>query len=117
MRIKGAFPNRQPQAAFMSMFILEVDEFILTPLTTVTLDAKDGETPKERLVFNITKPPPQGYVTHLEDHSKAITSFTWQDLYDTKVAFQPPNISHSYRQNYEVRDGVLVLFLPLFTCL
>ncbi|KAJ6662587.1 hypothetical protein lerEdw1_011724 [Lerista edwardsae] len=102
VRIKGAIPNRQPHAAFMSMFIMEIDEFILTPLTTVTLDAEDGETPKERLVFNITKLPPQGYVTHLEDHSKAITSFTWQDLYDTKIAFQPPNISHSDRQNFEV---------------
>ncbi|XP_053105510.1 FRAS1-related extracellular matrix protein 1-like isoform X2 [Hemicordylus capensis] len=102
VRIKGAIPNRQPQAAFMSMFILEIDEFILTPLTTVILDAEDEETQRERLVFNITKPPLQGFVTHLEDHSKAITSFTWQDLYDTKVAFQPPNISHSERQNYEV---------------
>ncbi|KAJ7332654.1 hypothetical protein JRQ81_014834, partial [Phrynocephalus forsythii] len=102
VKIKGAIPNGQPQAAFMSTFILEIDEFILTPLTTVTLDAEDGETPKERLVFNITKPPPQGYVTHLEDHSKTITSFTWQDLHDTKVAFQPSNVSHSGRQNFEV---------------
>lgn len=90
------------------MFILEIDEFILTPLTTETLDAEDEETPRERLVFNITKPPPQGYITHLEDHCKAITSFTWQDLYDTKVAFQPPSISHSERQNYEVRYGIYI---------
>ncbi|XP_072853809.2 FRAS1-related extracellular matrix protein 1 isoform X1 [Pogona vitticeps] len=102
VKIQGAIPNGQPQAAFMSMFILEIDEFILTPLTTVTLDAEDEETPKERLVFNITKPPPQGYITHLEDHSKAITSFTWQDLYDRKIAFQPSNISYSERQNFEV---------------
>uniref|UniRef100_A0A670JJE5 FRAS1-related extracellular matrix protein N-terminal domain-containing protein n=1 Tax=Podarcis muralis TaxID=64176 RepID=A0A670JJE5_PODMU len=115
VRIKGAIPNRQPQAAFMSMFILEIDEFILTPLTTVTLDAEDEETPRERLLFNITKPPPQGYVTHLDDHSKAITSFTWQDLYDTKVAFQPSNISHSERQNYEVEfQAIDSLFMNSF---
>ncbi|XP_061489211.1 FRAS1-related extracellular matrix protein 1-like isoform X3 [Rhineura floridana] len=117
VRIKGAIPNRQPQAAFMSMFILEIDEFILTPLTTVTLDAEDEETQRERLVFNITKPPPQGYLTHLEDHSKAITSFTWQDLYDTKVAFQPSNVSHSERQNYEVEfqaiDGLFMNSVPI----
>ncbi|XP_062991152.1 FRAS1-related extracellular matrix protein 1-like [Elgaria multicarinata webbii] len=118
IRIKGAIPNRQPQAAFMSMFILEIDEFILTPLTTLTLDAEDEETQKERLVFNITKPPPQGYVTHLEDHSKAITSFTWQDLYDTKVAFQPSNISHSERQNYEVEfQAIDSLFMNSFPIL
>nr|XP_056700742.1 FRAS1-related extracellular matrix protein 1-like [Euleptes europaea] len=118
VRIKGAIPNRQPQAAFMSMFILEIDEFILTPITTVTLDAEDEETPRERLVFNITKPPSQGYITHLEDHSKAITSFTWQDLYDTKVAFQPPNISHSERQNYEVEfEAIDSFFMNSFPIL
>lgn len=97
----------------MSMFILEIDEFILTPVTIVTLDAEDEETLRERLVFNISKPPPQGYITHLEDHSKAITSFMWKDLSDTKVAFQPPSISYSERQNYEMRYGLLMFFSPL----
>ncbi|KAH0618554.1 hypothetical protein JD844_017886 [Phrynosoma platyrhinos] len=117
VKIKGAIPNGKPQAAFMAMFILEIDEFILTPLTTVTLDAVDEETQRERLVFNITKPPPQGYITHLEDQSKAITSFTWQDLYDMKIAFQPSNISHSERQNYEVEfqaiDSFFMNSLPI----
>uniref|UniRef100_A0A803SXA9 Calx-beta domain-containing protein n=1 Tax=Anolis carolinensis TaxID=28377 RepID=A0A803SXA9_ANOCA len=114
VKIKGAIPNVKPQAAFMAMFILEIDEFILTPLTTVILDAIDEETQKQRLVFNITKPPPLGYITHLEDQSKAIRSFTWQDLYDTKVAFQPSNISHSERQNYEVTiDSFFMNSLPI----
>ncbi|XP_008107568.2 FRAS1-related extracellular matrix protein 1 isoform X3 [Anolis carolinensis] len=117
VKIKGAIPNVKPQAAFMAMFILEIDEFILTPLTTVILDAIDEETQKQRLVFNITKPPPLGYITHLEDQSKAIRSFTWQDLYDTKVAFQPSNISHSERQNYEVEfqaiDSFFMNSLPI----
>ncbi|XP_060629597.2 FRAS1-related extracellular matrix protein 1-like isoform X2 [Anolis sagrei] len=117
VKIKGAIPNGKPQAAFMAMFILEIDEFILTPLTTVTLDAIDEETQRQGLVFNITKPPPLGYITHLEDQSKAIRSFTWQDLYDTKVAFQPSNISHSERQNYEVEfqaiDSFFMNSLPI----
>nr|XP_014426327.1 FRAS1-related extracellular matrix protein 1 isoform X2 [Pelodiscus sinensis] len=102
VRIKGAVPNQIPRAAFISMFILEVDQFILTSLTTTTLDAEDSETPKSLLVFNITKPPSQGYITHLLDHTKPITSFTWKDLSEMLIAYQPPNNSHTERRNYEM---------------
>ncbi|XP_069498160.1 FRAS1-related extracellular matrix protein 1-like [Ambystoma mexicanum] len=102
VEIKGALENTVPRAAFMSMFILEIDQFILTPLSTAAIDAEDDETPRDRLVFNITKPPPVGYITHLDDHTKAITSFTWQDLNEMNIAYQPPNITHAQRQNYEV---------------
>uniref|UniRef100_A0A674KAF2 FRAS1-related extracellular matrix protein N-terminal domain-containing protein n=1 Tax=Terrapene triunguis TaxID=2587831 RepID=A0A674KAF2_9SAUR len=111
--IKGAIPNTQAQAAFISMFILEIDQFILTPLTTAAVDAEAGETPKDRLVFSITKCSLEGYITHLEDHTKAFTSFTRQDLYDMKIAYQPPNITHSERQNYEVRHGPGVLLVRI----
>ncbi|XP_028254832.1 FRAS1-related extracellular matrix protein 1b isoform X2 [Parambassis ranga] len=100
--IHGAMQNQPPRAAFMASFILEVDQFILTPLTTAALDAKDQETPQERLIFNVTAPPAEGYVTHLDDHTKPIQSFTWLDLHEMQVAYQPPNGSRSHRRNYEV---------------
>nr|XP_040040685.1 FRAS1-related extracellular matrix protein 1b isoform X1 [Gasterosteus aculeatus aculeatus] len=100
--IHGAMQNQPPHAAFMASFILEVDQFILTPLTTASLDAKDHETPQERLVFNVSAPPLEGYITHLTDHTKPVTSFTWLDLHEMKVAYQPPNSSQSHRRNYEV---------------
>ncbi|KAG5275412.1 hypothetical protein AALO_G00120010 [Alosa alosa] len=100
--IHGAMANHPPNAAFMSMFILEVDQFILTPMTTAALDAKDHETPQARLVFNVTKPPADGYITHLDDHTKTVGSFSWQDLNEMKIAYQPPNSSVSGRRNYEV---------------
>ncbi|XP_060797324.1 FRAS1-related extracellular matrix protein 1b isoform X2 [Neoarius graeffei] len=100
--IHGAMQNQPPYAAFMSMFILEVDQFILTPLTTAALDAKDDETPQAQLVFNMTKPPAEGYITHLDDHTKAVFSFSWQDLNEMKIAYQPPNSSHASRKNIEV---------------
>ncbi|XP_068090887.1 FRAS1-related extracellular matrix protein 1 isoform X2 [Hyperolius riggenbachi] len=106
VHIQNAMPNQIPKAAFMSMFILEVDQFILTPLTTATLDAEDGETRKPLLVFNITDPPREGYITHLNDHTKPITSFTWQDLSDMIIAYQPPNSSHIERRNLEVEFEV-----------
>ncbi|XP_023668989.2 FRAS1-related extracellular matrix protein 1b [Paramormyrops kingsleyae] len=111
--IRGALQNQPPHAAFMSMFILEVDQFILTPMTTAALDAKDDETPQAQLVFNVTKPPSEGYITHLEDHTKPITSFTWQDLHEMKIAYQPPNCSHTGRRNYEVEfQAIDSTFVP-----
>lgn len=103
--------NQPPHAAFMASFILEVDQFILTPLTTAALDAKDHETPQEKLVFNVTTPPAEGYITHLDDHTKPVTSFTWLDLHEMKVAYQPPNGSQSHRRNYEVLEARLIMLM------
>ncbi|XP_061834466.1 FRAS1-related extracellular matrix protein 1b [Nerophis lumbriciformis] len=105
--IRGAMPNQLPQASFMASFILEVDQFILTPFTTAALDAEDHETPKDQLVFNVTVPPPEGYIAHLDDHTKPIGSFTWLDLHDMKVAYQPPNSSRVQRNNMEVEFRAL----------
>ncbi|XP_072009032.1 FRAS1-related extracellular matrix protein 1 isoform X1 [Engystomops pustulosus] len=106
IHIRDALPNQTPKAAFMSMFILEVDQFILTPFTTAALDAEDSETSKHLLVFNITDPPREGFITHLSDHTKPITSFTWKDLNDMLIAYQPPNSSHVDRRNMEVEVEV-----------
>ncbi|XP_051012633.1 FRAS1-related extracellular matrix protein 1 [Acomys russatus] len=100
--IRVGIPNQAPRPAFMAMFVLEVDQFILTPLTTSVLDCEEDETPKPLLVFNITKAPLQGYVTHLLDHTRPISSFTWKDLSDMQVAYQPPNGSYPERRHYKV---------------
>nr|XP_023401132.1 FRAS1-related extracellular matrix protein 1 [Loxodonta africana] len=110
VHIRAGIPNQVPRAAFTATFILEVDQFILTSLTTSVLDCEDDETPKSLLVFNITKPPLQGYMTHLLDHTKPITSFTWKDLNGLQIAYQPPNSSHSERRNYEVELEVYDFF-------
>ncbi|XP_069094919.1 FRAS1-related extracellular matrix protein 1 [Pleurodeles waltl] len=110
VQIKGAIPNQIPRAAFMATFILEVDQFILTPLTTAALDVEDGETPKSLLVLNITEPPLQGFITHLSDQTKPVTSFTWKDLNEMLIAYQPPNCSHTERRNYEAEFEVHDLF-------
>ncbi|NXL88499.1 FREM1 protein, partial [Alectura lathami] len=106
VQIKGAIPNQIPKAAQMAKFILEVDQFILTPITTTAVDAEDDETPKTLLVFNITKPPLGGFITHLSDHTKPIGSFTWKDLSEMLVAYQPPNNSHTERRSYELEVEV-----------
>ncbi|XP_076790834.1 FRAS1-related extracellular matrix protein 1 isoform X2 [Arvicanthis niloticus] len=108
--IRVGIPNQAPRAAFMAMFVLEVDQFILTPLTTSVLDCEEDETPKPLLVFNITKAPLQGYVTHLLDHTRPISSFTWKDLSDMQVAYQPPNSSHPERRHYTMELEVYDFF-------
>ncbi|XP_054912533.1 FRAS1-related extracellular matrix protein 1a [Poeciliopsis prolifica] len=110
VRIAGGMPNQPPKPSFMSMFILEVDQFILTPLSIATLDAEDEETPKQLLVFNITKYPEEGFITHLSDHTRPVSSFTWLDLNDMLIAYQPPNSSHAQRRNYEVEIEVYDFF-------
>lgn len=111
VQITGATPNQPPKPAYMSMFILEVDQFILTLLSTATLDAEDEETPKQLLVFNITTPPQDGFITHLSDHTRPVSSFTWLDLNDMLVGYQPANFSHNQRRNYEVStSSFTVLF-------
>ncbi|NXO01589.1 FREM1 protein, partial [Rhinopomastus cyanomelas] len=110
VQIKGAVPNQKPRAAPTAKFFLEVDQFILTAITTATIDAEDNETQKFLLVFNITKPLPQGFITHLSDHTKPIGSFTWKDLSDMLIAYQPPNNSYTERRNYEIEFEVHDLF-------
>ena len=105
VRITGAMPNQPPRPSFMSTFILEADQFILTPLSTATLDAEDDETPGQQLVFNVTRPPTEGFLSHLADHTRPVSSFTWLDLNDMLIAYQPPNSSHAARRNYEVRGS------------
>ncbi|XP_051929938.1 FRAS1-related extracellular matrix protein 1b isoform X2 [Hippocampus zosterae] len=102
VRIVGATPNRPPRAAFMASFILEVDRFVLTPITTATLDAEDPEGPRDGLLFNVTVPPPRGYVTHLDERTKPVGSFSWSDLHHLKVAYQPPNVSRPARDNFQM---------------
>ncbi|XP_077444873.1 FRAS1-related extracellular matrix protein 1a isoform X2 [Stigmatopora argus] len=106
VQITGALPNQAPAVSFMPTFILEVDQFILTPLSTATLDGKDEETPQERLIFNITRAPSGGFVTHLSDQTRPIYSFTWLDLNSMLIAYQPPNSSHTQRRHYEMEIDV-----------
>uniref|UniRef100_A0A3Q2YGZ6 Fras1 related extracellular matrix 1a n=1 Tax=Hippocampus comes TaxID=109280 RepID=A0A3Q2YGZ6_HIPCM len=106
VQITGGLVNQSPVMSFMSTFILEVDQFILTPLSTATLDGEDEETQQERLIFNITKAPSDGFITHLSDQTRPIHSFTWLDLNGMLIAYQPPNSSHTQRKHFEMEIDV-----------
>ncbi|KAK7888707.1 hypothetical protein WMY93_024267 [Mugilogobius chulae] len=117
VRINPGLPDQPPRASFMASSILEVDQFVLTPVTVATLDAEDAETPQSRLVFNVTSPPAGGYLTHLDDHTREIHSFTWDDLNLLKIAYQPPHTGQSQRRNdqmeFQVIDGSFQTSAPI----
>lgn len=115
MHVRGAQPNQPPTAALTSSFILEVDEFILTPLSTATVDAEDRENPQRFLVFNITEPPAAGFIAHLWDHTRPVSSFSWPDLNHMLIGFQPPNSSQTQRHNYEVAVFTFCFLRPFIS--
>ena len=94
----------------MSTLLLEVDQFILTPLSTSTLDAQDEETPQQRLVFIVTKPPTGGFIAHLSDDTRSVSSFNRLDLNHMLIAYQPPHASHNQRRNYEIPSPAHFLY-------
>ncbi|XP_029654417.1 FRAS1-related extracellular matrix protein 1-like, partial [Octopus sinensis] len=106
--IQNAFPNSPPRASFKSMYIMDVDQFILTTLIPGVISAEDYETPASQLVFNISKPPApgNGFLVKLDDHTQPITSFIQDDLDSLRIGYQPPNASYSERKVYEVEFTV-----------
>uniref|UniRef100_A0A8C5BDY9 FRAS1-related extracellular matrix protein 1 n=1 Tax=Gadus morhua TaxID=8049 RepID=A0A8C5BDY9_GADMO len=91
VRIAGAVPNQPPRPAFMSTFILEADQFILTPLSTATLDAEDDETPGQRLVFN----PPNASHTARRNYQVEF------EVHDFFFERSPPIVVHMSVRNAE----------------
>ncbi|XP_035698595.1 FRAS1-related extracellular matrix protein 1-like isoform X3 [Branchiostoma floridae] len=97
-------PNTPPKGSFGAMYILDVDQFILSTITPSTLSAEDMESQSSKLVFNISKPltEEQGYIVHLDDHTKPIMSFSQADINSLMIGYKPPNTSYQERKVFEV---------------
>lgn len=106
--IKGALLNSPPRSSFMSMYMMDVDQFVLTTIIPGIISAEDYETPNSKLVYNISRPPgpEQGFFVSLNDHTTQITSFLQDDLENRRIGYQPPNRSFSERKIYEVEFKV-----------
>ena len=106
--IKGALLNSPPRSSFMSMYMMDVDQFVLTTIIPGIISAEDYETPNSNLVYNISKPPgpEQGFFVSLDDHTTEITSFLQDDLENRRIGYQPPNRSFPERKIYEVEFKV-----------
>lgn len=102
--IEPGFPNLPPKASFSGMYLMDVDQFIITAITPAVLSAIDSETPSDELIFNISKPllQHQGSIVHLSDHTRSITSFRQRDLNNFDIAYKPPARSFKDRQMFEI---------------
>ncbi|GFY59296.1 FRAS1-related extracellular matrix protein 1 [Trichonephila inaurata madagascariensis] len=102
--IEPGFPNLPPKASFSGMYLMDVDQFIITAITPAVLSATDSETPSDQLVFNISKPlqSHQGSIVHLSDHTRPINSFKQSDLNNFDIAYKPPARSFKDRQMFEI---------------
>ena len=106
--IKGALLNSPPRSSFMSMYMMDVDQFVLSTIIPGIISAEDYETPNSKLVYNISKSPGdgQGFFVSLDDHTTEITSFLQADLENRRIGYQPPNRSFSERKIYEAEFKV-----------
>lgn len=106
--IKGALPNSPPHASFINMYMMDVDQFVLSTIIPGVISAEDYETPKGQLVYNISKPfeEGRGYLVHLDNHAKPISSFLQDDLDNHRIAYRPPNKAYKDQRVHEVQFRV-----------
>nr|KAG5697393.1 hypothetical protein BaRGS_008819 [Batillaria attramentaria] len=106
--IKGALPNSPPHASFINMYMMDVDQFVLSTIIPGVISAEDYETPKGQLVFNISKPfdEGRGHLVHLDNHARPISSFLQDDLDNHRIAYRPPNRAFKDQRVHEVQFKV-----------
>jgi hypothetical protein len=103
----------------MSIYMMDVQQFLLSTLLPGVISAEDYETNSKNLVYNITNLPGGngGYFVHLDDHSVPIDSFVQEDLEHHRIAYQPPSTSLSERRVYEAKftvfDSHFAFSLPI----
>ncbi|XP_035826441.1 FRAS1-related extracellular matrix protein 1 [Aplysia californica] len=119
VHIKGAFPNSPPHASFINMYMMDVDQFVLSTIIPGVISAEDYETPKRDLVFNISKPfgEGKGHLVHLDNHAQPISSFLQDDLDNHRVAYRPPSVAYPDQRVHEaeftVYDSHFAASLPI----
>uniref|UniRef100_A0A3Q2ZQ24 Fras1 related extracellular matrix 3 n=1 Tax=Kryptolebias marmoratus TaxID=37003 RepID=A0A3Q2ZQ24_KRYMA len=93
VRIREGTENTAPKPSFVAMMMMEVDQFVMTAITSDMLAAEDIESDPDNLIFNITSPmnPQQGYIISTDDQNLPITSFNQRDIKDLKIAYKPPS--------------------------
>ncbi|KAM4603610.1 FRAS1-related extracellular matrix protein 3 [Polymixia lowei] len=110
VRIKQGAENTAPKPSFVAMMMMEIDQFVMTAITTDMLAAEDVESDPDDLIFNITSPLgyQQGYIISTDDQNLPITSFYQRDLKDLKIAYKPPSedsdVERIFQLEFEIVD-------------
>ncbi|XP_045081657.1 extracellular matrix organizing protein FRAS1-like isoform X2 [Coregonus clupeaformis] len=75
----------------------------VTVLTSTALSFVDSETPSEKLVYNITKPLPQGQgsVEHRDRAYNPVSFFTQADVNQGRILYRPPQAPSHLQELYQ----------------
>ncbi|XP_045551338.1 extracellular matrix organizing protein FRAS1 isoform X3 [Salmo salar] len=101
------FPQLAP-ACDLQITALEDRVTVLTP---TALSFVDSETPSEKLVYNITKPLPQGQgsVEHRDRPYNPVSFFSQADVNQGRILYRPPqapsHLQELYQYSFTVSDG------------
>jgi len=92
VRIRRAPENQPPIVDYDgASYSLQVDQLVLTALTSSVIRVEDRETDAESIVFNITQVygPGDGYLVHTDDSSVPVRTFYQRDVTELKIAYKP----------------------------
>ncbi|XP_029026542.1 FRAS1-related extracellular matrix protein 2b isoform X2 [Betta splendens] len=109
VRIKEGEENSAPKPSFVAMMMMEVDQFVMTAITTEMLAAEDAESNQDELIFNVTSPLSfeEGYIVSTDDRNLPITSFYQGDLKDLKIAYKPPAVDSDTERIFQIEFEVV----------
>ncbi|XP_036379748.1 FRAS1-related extracellular matrix protein 2-like [Megalops cyprinoides] len=109
VRIREGEENTVPKPSFVAMMMMEVDQFVMTAITSDMLAAEDAESNPDDLIFNITSPLSfeEGYIVSTDDRNLPITSFYQGDLKDLKIAYKPPSVDSDTERIFQIEFEVV----------
>ncbi|XP_034027090.1 extracellular matrix protein FRAS1 [Thalassophryne amazonica] len=92
-----------PQLALGCDLLITALEDGITEITPASLSFVDSETPSEELVYNITKPLPQGQgvIEHRDRPFTAVEHFTQADVNNGKIIYRPPRAPAHLQELYQ----------------
>ncbi|GAB6022620.1 hypothetical protein CHUAL_006715 [Chamberlinius hualienensis] len=104
VHIEGGVDNTSPKVSENSLLLMDVNQFVLTPLTPEILAAVDAETSNDELIFRLISPSNQsrldveGQLVSTDDQHMVIHSFTQKDVERLKIAYRPPSFNLETRR-------------------
>uniref|UniRef100_A0A8C9V689 Fras1 related extracellular matrix 3 n=1 Tax=Scleropages formosus TaxID=113540 RepID=A0A8C9V689_SCLFO len=109
VRIKEGTENTPPKPSFVAMMMMEIDQFVMTAITSDMLAAEDVESDLDDLIFNITTPLgyQQGYIISTDDQNLPITSFYQRDIKDLKIAYKPPSEDSDVERIFQIEFEIV----------
>ncbi|MFT7803878.1 FRAS1-related extracellular matrix protein 2-like [Arapaima gigas] len=107
--IKEGEDNTVPKPSFVALMMMEVDQFVMTAITSDMLAAEDIESNPDDLMFNITclLSFDEGYIVSTDDRNLPITSFYQRDLRDLKIAYKPPSVDSDTERIFQIEFEVV----------